>query len=127
MNLDTQRFAHLDLAKRADGQFVELSRSPDERVFLAYDREIGRLVELHVLKGGVAMDATEKRSAFERATQASEIRGAGFLRILEVGEDDGVVYYASNLNDGEFLEDYIVRRGALNSSTVFALTLQLLD
>jgi len=127
MSADTQRFVHLDLAKRADGQFVELTRSPDERVFLAYDRRIGRLVELHVLKGGAAMDATEKRSAFERATQASEIRGASFLRILEVGEDDGVVYYTSNLNDGEFLEDYIVRRGALNASTVFALTLQLLE
>lgn len=127
MSTETLRFAHLDLAKRADGQFVELSRSPDERVFLAFDQGIGRLVELHVLKGGMAMDATEKRSAFERASQASEIRGAGFLRILEVGEDDGVVYYTSNLNDGEFLEDYILRRGALNAATVFALTIQLLD
>ncbi|MCV5870182.1 hypothetical protein OFN61_33530, partial [Escherichia coli] len=68
-----------------------------------------------------------KKSAFDRARQASEIRGHAFMRILEVGEDQGMVYYTSNLNDGEFVEDYVRRRGAVAPATALALVYQLLD
>ncbi|WP_395748660.1 hypothetical protein [Prosthecobacter sp.] len=115
------------MAHRTGGAPVELVRSKDEVVFLAFDNRIHRLVELHVLRGGNTLDAAMKRSAFERARQASEIRGHAFMRILEVGEDQGLVYYTSNLNDGEFVEDYTKRRGAVAPATALALVYQLLD
>lgn len=102
-------------------------RSPDEVVLLAFDTQTKRLVELHMLRGGQPMEGALKKSAMERAEQASEIRGPTFMRILEVGEDQGVVYYTSNLNEGEFMTDYVTRRGALPPATVFSLLLQLLD
>jgi hypothetical protein len=49
------------------------------------------------------------------------------MRVLEVGEDKGLVYYTSNLNDGEYVQDYVNRRGALSPSTAFAMMYQLLD
>lgn len=49
------------------------------------------------------------------------------MRILEVGEDQGLVYYTSNLNDGEFVEDYVRRRGAVAPATALAMVFQLLD
>ena len=122
-----EKFGNLHIARRASGEPVELVRSPDEVTFLAFDQRIQRLVELHVLRGGGALSAEAKRSAFERAKQASEIRGPTFLRILEVGEDDGLVYYVSNLNDGEFGEDYVARRGALLPAASLSLVFQLLD
>lgn len=122
-----EKFGNLHIARRASGEPVELVRSPDEVTFLAFDQRIQRLVELHVLRGGGALTAEAKKSAFERAKQASEIRGPTFLRILEVGEDDGLVYYVSNLNDGEFGEDYVGRRGALMPAAVLSLVYQLLD
>lgn len=106
---------------------MELVRSPDEVVFLAFDASIKRLVELHILRSGRTLDSVAKKSAFDRAKQASEIHGPGFMRILEVGEDQGLVYYTSNLNDGEFISDYIQRRGPLQPSIVFTLVFQLLD
>ncbi|MBL9132218.1 MAG: hypothetical protein JNG86_13525 [Verrucomicrobiaceae bacterium] len=124
---EIQQFGSLCIARRADGKAVEISRSQDELVFLAFDTKIRRLVELHVLRAGGAVDAAAKRSAFDRARQASEIRSHSFMRILEVGEDNGLVYYTSNLNDGEFVQDYIARRGALSASTAFAMIHQLLD
>lgn len=104
-----------------------MSRSTGESVFLAFDDHAKRLVELHVIHGDPGADAVRNRSSFERAVQASELRGGSFSRILEVGEDDGLVYYASTLNDGEFVEDYIARRGALPPATAFCLLLQLLE
>ncbi len=124
---ELQQFGSLSVAHRTGGTPVELVRSKDEVVFLAFDNRIHRLVELHVLRGGSTLDAAMKRSAFERARQASEIRGHAFMRILEVGEDQGLVYYTSNLNDGEFVENYTKRRGAVAPATALALVYQLLD
>ena len=124
---ELQQFGSLSVAHRTGGAQVELMRSKEEVVFLAFDNRIRRLVELHVLRGGSTLDAALKRSAFDRARQASEIRGHSFMRILEVGEDQGLVYYTSNLNDGEFIDDYIKRRGALAPATALAMVYQLLD
>jgi hypothetical protein len=124
---ELQQFGNLSMAHRTGGAPVELMRSKDEVVFLAFDNRIRRLVELHVLRGGSTLDVALKRSAFDRARQASEIRGHSFMRILEVGEDQGMVYYTSNLNDGEFIDDYIKRRGALAPATALAMVYQLLD
>ncbi len=122
-----QQFGSLSVAHRTGGAPVELVRSKDEVVFLAFDNRIRRLVELHVLRGGSTLEVGAKRSAFDRARQASEIRGHAFMRILEVGEDQGLVYYTSNLSDGEFVEDYVKRRGALAPATALAMVYQLLD
>lgn len=124
---ELQQFGSLSVAHRTGGAPVELVRSKDEVVFLAFDNRIHRLVELHVLRGGNTLDAAMKRSAFDRARQASEIRGHAFMRILEVGEDQGLVYYTSNLNDGEFVEHYTKRRGAVAPATALAMVYQLLD
>lgn len=104
-----------------------MHRSANEVVFLAFDTHIKRLVELHVLKAGVAMSAAEKDSALARATMAMDMRNPSFMRLLEAGENEGVVYFSSNLSDGEFAESYVARRGALAPTTVFCLLQQFLD
>jgi hypothetical protein len=127
MSTELPSFGHLTLSHRASGENVRLVRSPDEVVMLAFDTQTKRLVELHMLRGGQPMEGALKKSAMERAQQAAEIRGPTFMRILEVGEDQGVVYYTSNLNEGEFVPDYVTRRGAIPPATVFSLLLQLLE
>jgi hypothetical protein len=122
-----ERFGNFEIARGADGRPVELVRTPEECVFLAFDARIKRLVELHVLKGGTRVLPSEKNAALERATMAATVRRKSFMRVLSRGEEDDVVYYSSSLNDGELLEDFITRRGALPAPTVFSLMLQLLD
>ncbi|MBX7207464.1 MAG: hypothetical protein K1X78_04060 [Verrucomicrobiaceae bacterium] len=124
---EQERFDHYLIARNRDGQPIQLSRSSDESAFLAFDLHSRRLVELHVIHGGHNDDPARRRSSYERAVQAGELRGGSFPRILEVGEDDGLVYYSSTLNDGEFVEDYIARRGALPPATAFCMLLQLLE
>lgn len=121
MTPSLQRFGHYLISRRANGSQVILDRSEREVVFLAFDTRIRRLIELHILKGGDAMNAVEKRSALERAMLATDVRGASFMRVLEAGDDQGVVYFTSNLNDGEFAQAYVARRGPLPAMTVFCL------
>lgn len=58
---------------------------------------------------------------------AAGARGHSFMTILEVGMDDGLAYYVTNLNDGEFVQDYVQRRGALPTVVSLALLHQLLQ
>jgi hypothetical protein len=126
MPLKTDHPPHFHIAKNAQGEPVGLTRAPGERVVLVFDTRIRRLVELHVLDQ-MPHDANARRSMLERAQMAAEIRCPGFQRVLDVEERDGAVYYTSALNDGERVEDYIARRGALPAATVFCLVQQLLE
>lgn len=127
MVTENANFGHLTLSRRANGETVRLVRSPDEQVLLAFDTQIKRLVELHLLNSGQPMESQARKTAIERATAAAGICGPSFMRILDVGEDEDLVYYTSNLNEGEFALDYVTRRGALPPATAFAMLLQLLD
>jgi hypothetical protein len=127
MAADLESFGHLTIARRASGEPVRVQRSSEETVFLAFDTQIGRLVELHVISGGRSLIGHERRVVMDRARKAMDLKSASFMSILEVGEDQGLIYYTSNLNDGEFLADYILRRGALPPATVYSLLLNLLN
>jgi hypothetical protein len=58
---------------------------------------------------------------------AAGARGQSFMTILDVGMDDGMAYYVTNLNDGEFVQDYVRRRGAVPTVASLALVHQLLQ
>ena len=127
MAADLESFGHLTIARRASGDPVRVVRSAEEMVFLAFDTQIGRLVELHVISAGRPLVGNDRRIAMDRIRQAMQFKSASFMSILESGEDQGLIYYTSNLNDGEFLTDYIQRRGALPPATVYSLLLNLLN
>lgn len=127
MAAELESFGHLTIARRASGDPVRVVRSTDEMVFLAFDTQISRLVELHVLSSGKPLIGNDRSAAMERAREAIKLKAASFMSILEVGEDQGLIYYTSNLNEGENLADYIQRRGALPPATVYALLLNLLN
>jgi len=122
-----QRFGDYLISRRSDANPMEVQRAADELVFLAFDSCIDRWVKLHILNDGLMMNAAEKRSAYERAKIATEVRGSSFLRVIEADEEEDVVFFASNLNDGEFLEDYVASRGALPATTAFCLMQQMLE
>jgi serine/threonine protein kinase len=124
---ELHKIGHLVISRRAGGEPVELVRAPEEVVFLAFDGHMKRLVELHVLRSGGSLATVGKRAAFDRAREATAMRSSAFMRILEVGEDQGLVYYTTNLNDGELVKDYVARRGAFSQATALCLVLQLLE
>lgn len=63
----------------------------------------------------------------ELLQSAAVMRGQSFMTILEVGVDDGLPYFVTDLNEGEFVQEYLQRRGALPTVTSLALVHQLLQ
>jgi hypothetical protein len=127
MTVDLENFGDLTIARNASGKPLRMLRSTEEMVFVAFDRQLGRLVELHVLSVAAPLIDHDRHVAKNRITQAMEFNSVSFMKILDSGENQGLLYYTSNLNDGEFLSDYILRRGALPPATVFTLLLHLLN
>jgi hypothetical protein len=127
MSSTLERFEHFLIARRANGEPLDLSRSSSELVVLAFDSQMKRLVELHVVKDAATNESLHRRSAKERALMASELRAPSFARVLTVGDDEGIVYYTTSLSDGESVTDYIQRRGALPAATAFCLLMHLLE
>ncbi|MFC5453583.1 hypothetical protein [Prosthecobacter fluviatilis] len=73
------------------------------------------------------VDADQQSRTCENLRAASGLRGQSFMRILDVGMDDGLAYYVTGLNDGEFVQEYVRRRGALPVVTSLALVKHLLQ
>ena len=123
-----KKFGDFEISQGADGEPIELMRLPDEFVFLAFDTRFQRLVEFHVLKEAwkPEIDLFARRSTCERAALAVQNRNRSCLPVLKCGEEDGVIYYSSQLNEGEPLATYLARRGTLPTPTVFGLVLALL-
>jgi hypothetical protein len=59
--------------------------------------------------------------------EVAKVRGHSFMTVLEVGIDDGLAYYVTTLNEGEFVQDYVSRRGAVPTVVSLALVHQLLQ
>ncbi len=121
------RLERVDILRGADGRPLLLERAADEMVMLAYDPDMRRHVEVHVLKGMADAGAVQRRSSLARALLATEASGTGFMRVLSVGEDDGEIFYEAGVIDGEIVTRYIARRGALPAATALCVVLRLLD
>jgi len=63
----------------------------------------------------------------ELLQSAAGMRGQSFMTILEIGVDDGLPFFVTDLNEGEFVQEYVLRRGALPTVTSLALVHQLLQ
>ncbi|MBB5032098.1 hypothetical protein [Prosthecobacter vanneervenii] len=72
------------------------------------------------------LDAEQSLRACELLREAARVQAPSFMTVLESGMDDDMPYYVTQLNDGEFVQDYIRRRGALPTVTALALVKQLL-
>ena len=73
------------------------------------------------------VDEEQQFRTCELLRLAAGARGQCFMTILDVGVDDEMAYYVTNLNDGEFVQDYVRRRGAVPTVASLALVNQLLQ
>ena len=95
-------------------------------VYRAHDTRLGRDVALKVLHSDVAQNA-ERRARFEREARAvAGLNHPNIVAIFDIGEDNGVFYFVSELVEGELLRDRI-ERGALPVRELLDIAVQMAD
>ncbi|WP_156345152.1 hypothetical protein [Verrucomicrobium spinosum] len=110
-------FNHYELAMSAGDAPMPLFRASCEEVYLGVDRRHRQLVEVHF----VAEAAPDCQISLPPGSEQ------GADPVLDSGEVQGTAFYVTAFHDGELLEHYISRRGALIAPTAFSLVLHLLD
>src|SRR5580698_7007516 len=88
---------------------VQLGEGGMGEVYRAHDTRLGRDVALKVLHGEVAQNA-DRRARFEREARAvAALNHPNIVGIFDIGEENGLVYFVSELVDGESLRNRIDR------------------
>ncbi|MEE4271139.1 MAG: protein kinase [Thermoanaerobaculales bacterium] len=96
-------------------------------VYRARDPVLDRVVALKLIRPELARETRNRERFLRECRAAATINHPGVATIYEAGEtDDGLLFLASELVDGETLKE-IVDRGALPSDEVISLGIQLAD
>jgi len=80
-------------------------------VYRGHHTTLGLDVAVKVLKGGMAGSDPEYRERFRReARLAARLEHPGLVRVIDFGEEEGVLYLVMDLVDGFSLEKYLAKR-----------------
>jgi DNA-binding response OmpR family regulator len=105
----------------------ELGRGSYGRVFLARDTGLqDRRVALKVLTPPPGEEGDAKLRFVRETLTLSRVNDPGVVRVLDVGEAEGRLYYTMEYLEGETLEDYVVTHGPLNEAEARAVASGLL-
>ncbi|MCP5557347.1 MAG: hypothetical protein H7A55_06305 [Verrucomicrobiaceae bacterium] len=103
---EPNQFRHYRIVQDSDGNNVELVRSAEQVVVLAFDTVRMDFVHCHVL-----LQPLTQRAAFEDGCRKLQRDGHPLLaRIVDFGEDDGNPFYITSNVDGEPLRSYLNRQ-----------------
>jgi len=95
-------------------------------VYRAHDQRLGRDVALKVLHSDVAQSA-DRRARFEREARAvAALNHPNIVALFDIGQEEGVVYFVSELVEGESLRNRI-QRGALPVRELLDIAVQIAD
>jgi eukaryotic-like serine/threonine-protein kinase len=93
-------------------------------VYAARDERLGRTVALKTLSS-LADDGTARKRFWREARAAASVNHPNICQIYEIGEDDGELFIAMEMLEGEVLAE-LLRRGPLSVSQAMPIALGML-
>lgn len=94
-------------------------------VYLARDMKLNRLVALKVLLGSLAKTPSQVKEFLQEAQTAAPIHHPGIVRIYTAGVEDGTPFIAMEFVDGEPLDRFLKRKGAIKWGVALHITRKL--
>lgn len=102
---NSTQFRQFHIAQDADGHHIEVVRDAEQVAVLAFDAARQAFVVCHVL-----LKMPKQREEFD--SRIEKLRGTGqqrLARVLDSGDDEGNVFYITEMVDGETLQEYLER------------------
>ncbi len=103
----------------------EIARGGMGIVYDAYDEKMKRRVALKVLLGEFAENPEFRARFVQESRAAAALDHPSILPVFDAGEQDGMLYIASRLVDGEDLAQHLKRCGTLSTRRALAITGQI--
>ncbi len=123
---DNRRFAHYEVAVRADGTLAELGRGGMGITYRSIDTTLRCVVALKVVNPDLVQNAQVRGRFLREAQVAAKLRHPHVASVFFFGEriEDGQLFYAMELVEGETLHARVRRCGGLPVETVLQIGVQ---
>lgn len=125
---ETIRFQHYEVLRREDGSLYELGRGAMGITYKAYDTNLRTVVALKVINATYLNSDVARQRFLREARAAAAIRHPNVAAVFHLGQMGGeggdgspadAYFYAMEFIDGETVESFMQRHGAI--PTLFAL------
>ncbi len=110
---ESVRFQHYEVLRRDDGSLYELGRGAMGITYKAFDTSLRIDVALKVINATYLNSETARQRFLREARAAAAIRHANVATVFHLGNEDDAYFYAMEFIDGETVESFMQREGAV--------------
>ena len=121
---DAERYQHYEVLKRADGSLWELGRGAMGITYKAFDTNLRCPVALKVINNTYLNSDIARQRFLREARAAAALRHQNVASVFHLGTDHESYFYAMEFIDGETVDAYMKRVGALSPLQALGITLQ---
>jgi len=121
---DAERYQHYEVLKRADGSLWELGRGAMGITYKAFDTNLRCPVALKVINNTYLNSDVARQRFLREARAAAALRHQNVASVFHLGTDHESYFYAMEFIDGETVDAYMKRVGALSPLQALGITLQ---
>ena len=110
---ETVRFQHFEVLRREDGSLYELGRGAMGITYKAFDTNLRCHVALKVINSAYLNSETARQRFLREARAAAALRHPNVATVFHLGQEDDDYFYAMEFVDGETIEAFMKREGAV--------------
>jgi serine/threonine protein kinase/TPR repeat protein len=121
---DAERYQHYEVLRRVDGSLWELGRGAMGITYKAFDTNLRCPVALKVINNTYLNSDVARQRFLREARAAAALRHQNVASVFHLGTDHDSYFYAMEFIDGETVDAYMKRVGALSALEALGITLQ---
>jgi serine/threonine protein kinase/TPR repeat protein len=121
---DAERYQHYEVLRRGDGSLWELGRGAMGITYKAFDTNLRCPVALKVINNAYLNSDVARQRFLREARAAAALRHQNVASVFHLGTDHESYFYAMEFIDGETVDAYMKRTGALSPFQALDITLQ---
>ncbi len=110
---DEVRFQHFEVLRKDDGSLFELGRGAMGITYKAFDTNLRCHVALKVINAAYLNSEVAQQRFLREARAAAALRHPNVATVFHLGSEDDNYFYAMEFVDGETVEAFMKREGAV--------------
>ncbi len=110
---DAVRFQHFEVLRKDDGSLFELGRGAMGITYKAFDTNLRCFVALKVINAAYLNSEIARQRFLREARAAAALRHPNVATVFHLGSEDDNYFYAMEFIDGDTVEGFMKREGAI--------------
>lgn len=121
---ETVRFQHFEVLRKEDGSLYELGRGAMGITYKAFDTNLRCHVALKVINAAYLNSDIARQRFLREARAAAALRHPNVATVFHLGSEDDNYFYAMEFVDGETVEGFMKREGAVPAPMALEIAAQ---